>query len=89
MCLTTPTNFLLVRADDKKDNQPTAPAASTPPKGGLPWKRLVAGAVAGTADVWVCHPLDRVKTHLQNNPRLSIMGSASEIWHKGHGFTGM
>jgi len=80
----------VVRADDnKKDNQPTSPAASTPPKtGGLPWKRLVAGAVAGTADVWVCHPLDRVKTHLQNNPKLTIFGSAKEIWSKGHGFTG-
>jgi len=75
-----------VRADQKKDEQPLA----TPPKPAstLPWKRLVAGAVAGTCDVWACHPLDRIKTHLQYNPKLSIGQSAAEIWHKGHGFTG-
>jgi len=52
------------------------------------WKKWVAGAVAGTADVWACHPLDRIKTHLQNNPGMSISQSAKEIWSKGKGPTG-
>ncbi|KAM9978043.1 hypothetical protein ACTFIY_011808 [Dictyostelium cf. discoideum] len=54
----------------------------------FPWKRLVAGAVAGTADVWACHPLDRIKTQLQNNPGKSIVGTFGDIVSKGKGFTG-
>jgi len=80
-----------VRADSKEDHKTTSSGSSgTPAKQGttLPWKRLVAGAVAGTADVWACHPLDRVKTHLQNNPKLTIKQSFLEIWNKGHGATG-
>ncbi|KAF2076301.1 hypothetical protein CYY_002416 [Polysphondylium violaceum] len=54
----------------------------------FPWKRLVAGAVAGTADVWACHPLDRVKTQLQNNPGKSIAATFGDIVSKGKGFSG-
>ncbi|KYR03132.1 mitochondrial substrate carrier family protein [Tieghemostelium lacteum] len=54
----------------------------------FPWKRLVAGAVAGTADVWACHPLDRVKTQLQNNPGKSIFQTFQDIISKGKGFSG-
>eukprot|EP01132_Coremiostelium_polycephalum_P005232 gene5232-6513_t len=55
---------------------------------GLPWRKLIAGSIAGTADVWVCHPLDRIKTHLQNNPSRSIAGSFKDIVSKGKGFSG-
>ncbi|EGG15162.1 mitochondrial substrate carrier family protein [Cavenderia fasciculata] len=54
----------------------------------FPWKRMVAGAVAGTADVWACHPLDRIKTQLQNNPGKSIFGTFQDIVAKGHGPVG-
>ncbi|EFA80288.1 mitochondrial substrate carrier family protein [Heterostelium album PN500] len=54
----------------------------------FPWKRMVAGAVAGTADVWACHPLDRIKTQLQNNPGKSIFGTFQDVVSKGKGFTG-
>jgi solute carrier family 25 citrate transporter 1 len=65
---------------EKKDDKP-APK----PHNILPWKRWVAGAIAGTADVWACHPFDRIKTHLQNNPSSSIAGSTRAIWDKGGG----
>eukprot|EP01133_Synstelium_polycarpum_P018079 gene18079-21605_t len=49
---------------------------------------MVAGAVAGTADVWACHPLDRIKTQLQNSPGKSIYGTFKDIVSKGKGFSG-
>lgn len=70
------------KRDDKSGNAPHKPAG---PHHILPWKRWVAGAIAGTADVWACHPFDRIKTHLQNNPGNSIAGSARAIWNKGGG----
>jgi len=70
-------------AEGKKEDEHPKPAAVL-----FPWKRWVAGAVAGTADVWACHPLDRIKTHLQNNPGLSIVQSTKEILSKGKGVTG-
>jgi len=76
----------VARADEKKSDAPKD--HSKPATPGLPWKRLIAGAVAGTADVWACHPLDRIKTHLQNNPKLGIVNSTKEILSKGSGFTG-
>ncbi|GAM22374.1 hypothetical protein SAMD00019534_055490, partial [Acytostelium subglobosum LB1] len=63
------------------------PAGSTDKKEN-PWKRMVAGAVAGTADVWACHPLDRIKTQLQNNPGRSIYQTFTDVTSKGKGFTG-
>ncbi|EGC33967.1 hypothetical protein DICPUDRAFT_94919 [Dictyostelium purpureum] len=54
----------------------------------FPWQRLVAGAIAGTADVWACHPLDRIKTQLQNNPGKTIPATFKDIVSKGKGFTG-
>jgi len=73
------------KVEEKKDVKPAAPAHGS----SLPWKRMVAGAVAGTADVWACHPFDRIKTHLQNNPSGTIAGSTKAIWNKsGGGFVG-
>lgn len=66
--------------EQKKDE-----AAPAKPHNILPWKRWVAGAVAGTADVWACHPFDRIKTQLQNNPGSGIAGSSRAIWNKGGG----
>lgn len=87
-------SFPVVHADekgkDKQDNKSgNAPNKPAGPHHILPWKRWVAGAIAGTADVWACHPFDRIKTHLQNNPGSSIAGSSRAIWNKGGGgFTG-
>jgi len=52
------------------------------------WKRLVAGAASGCCNLWVCHPLDRIKTHLQNHPHLSLYQSARAICSRGKGFSG-
>jgi solute carrier family 25 citrate transporter 1 len=47
------------------------------------WKRLTAGAVAGLADVWTCHGLDRVKTHMQQNVHFTILQAFKDIYNKG------
>eukprot|EP00026_Physarum_polycephalum_P012424 Phypoly_transcript_12731.p1 GENE.Phypoly_transcript_12731~~Phypoly_transcript_12731.p1 ORF type:complete len:328 (-),score=38.31 Phypoly_transcript_12731:22-1005(-) len=80
--------FPTVHAEQKPSSVDDKDTKSTPPPkphNTLPWKRWVAGAIAGTADVWACHPFDRIKTHLQNNPSSSIAGSTKAIWNKGGG----
>lgn len=62
------------------DNNKTTAGASISV---FPWRRLVAGAVAGTADVWTCHGLDRVKTQMQNQPGSTMRSSFQQIWSKG------
>eukprot|EP00455_Lapot_gusevi_P053602 TRINITY_DN83_c0_g1_i1.p2 TRINITY_DN83_c0_g1~~TRINITY_DN83_c0_g1_i1.p2 ORF type:complete len:286 (+),score=88.61 TRINITY_DN83_c0_g1_i1:55-912(+) len=51
-------------------------------KRNFPWKKSVAGAIAGIADVWSCHGLDRVKTHMQNNPGMNMSGAFKDIWKR-------
>jgi len=74
-----------VHAEEKDKDKSAGSGKPAGPHHILPWKRWVAGAIAGTADVWACHPFDRIKTHLQNNPSSSIAGSTKAIWHKGGG----
>ena len=54
----------------------------------IPYKRLVAGAIAGVCDVWVCHPMDRFKTQFQTNPKMGMMAAARGIVGKGEGVVG-
>jgi solute carrier family 25 citrate transporter 1 len=65
---------------EEKENSTLQPDKKKPI---FPKKKFVAGACAGCADVWVCHPLDRIKTHMQQHPRLNMFGSAKEIWVRG------
>jgi solute carrier family 25 citrate transporter 1 len=71
-----------VYAEEKKEQQP---ASKTQHDQGIkiPYKRLFAGAVAGIADVWACHGLDRIKTHMQQHGGKTMYGSAKEIMQKG------
>jgi len=52
------------------------------------WKKFFAGAVAGSADVWICHPLDRLKTVVQKNPSLSTLDAIKHVYNRGSGFKG-
>lgn len=49
----------------------------------FPKKKFIAGSCAGIADIWLCHPLDRIKTHLQQHPKLGILNSTHSIFKKG------
>lgn len=41
---------------------------------------LLAGSIAGSASVLICHPLDVVRTTVQLNPQLSLRNCASQIY---------
>jgi hypothetical protein len=48
-----------------------------------PWKDFVSGSCGGVADMWACHGLDRIKTHIQNHPHLTFTTATREIWGRG------